>query len=240
MLNARGPEPPLDDKVGLGESSLDVAFAHFVVDKCVVVAMNLGGVRPERGFGVGDDGQGFVIDLDQVQSGLGDFSGLGGDQREAVTKVADLVAGKDGLVLDDDADDSFAGDVLGSKHGFDTVQLFGFGGIDAQDAGVGMLGAEDFAPELVGKVVVGGKLCLTGDLAEGIDAPFAFPDDVGIWPGTAAPPADSARECDLVSLCGRLQPDFTVWQWPAHSLFQLRHISVRCPSSQCGSFESEH
>ena len=36
-------------------------------------------------------------------------------------------------------------------------------------------------PQLVAEVVVGGELGAPGHLAEGIDAPFSFSDNSGVW-----------------------------------------------------------
>ena len=89
-------QPVPDDDVGLGEVAVHVAE----VEAALVGAVRLQRLVHQRGPGVqralrvGDRGQRFVFDLDQLQRVLGQVAAVRDDHRDALAGVADLLRGQ--------------------------------------------------------------------------------------------------------------------------------------------------
>ena len=98
----------------------------------------------------------------------------GGDQRHAVAQVADRVHGEDRLVLHDDAERPAPRDILRRQHGLDAGQLRGLRRIDADNAGVRMLRAQDFPVQLVRERVVGREFRRARHFSPRVDAAFGI------------------------------------------------------------------
>ena len=71
--------------VGVGESGIRIAIAHFEPADQIIGAAAMHGGRTglQRRLGVGDHGQGVVIDLDAFGRVLGQISGLGDHHGDA-------------------------------------------------------------------------------------------------------------------------------------------------------------
>ncbi len=113
--------------------------------------MQAGGIFGEGVVEVGDDGEVFVIDLDGFYSAIGGVFIFCKDDGNGVAAIEDFVFGEDGVIAVDEALAVCAGHVLGGVDGDDAGGLRRGGGIDLDDAGVGLLGADD-ACEVVGAI----------------------------------------------------------------------------------------
>ena len=117
----------------------------------------------EGGLDVADDLERLVVDLDQLDGPLGDLVGECRHRRDQLALVAHLVLGEQPPVLDERpvAD---VGHVIVRDHGEHPRQLPCLGGVDARDAGVGVVGVAELGLEHAGHVQVGGVAPKTGHL----------------------------------------------------------------------------
>lgn len=117
---------------------------------------------------LGDDrGEHLVLDLDLLHRAAGRLRVVGRDQRDRLTVVADLVDRQRGLVLDLQAVELRARDVLVGQHRVDAGHLERLGDVDADQVGPGVRRAERHAPEhvLVPHVRGVGELALDLEVA---------------------------------------------------------------------------
>ena len=171
-------EGVLHDDVGLSERPLDVAALDGDGDHGVVLVLVVDLRRPvgHGRSGVEDGGELLVGDLDEVDGGSGGLLVDGGDGRDLIAHVADLVRGERHLVLDEGTPAALEG-VLGGHHGPYAGQRLGSGGVDAQDAGVRVGAAEDLAGERAWRGDVGDVFGTARDFLEALDPWGGLPDD---------------------------------------------------------------
>ncbi len=159
VLPALGAEGVLVDDVGLGEAGLDVAdlavrLAHHIVlgagdpvDLRVLV-VDHGRAGPHGLLGVEDGGQHLVGHLDPAAALFGRPLAVGDYGRDALAHVPDGVVEDAGVVrvlvgvlVACRGEVPFRGVVVG-EHGLDAGDAQSGGGVDGDDAGVGVRGAQ--------------------------------------------------------------------------------------------------
>ena len=166
---------------GIVEEGLGV-LALFDVGLIVDVGragMDLDGVG-SHGFGRAHVfGQQFQVELDLVGGGAGMGFAVGADDGQGVTVLEHLGIVEDGTIPavalvvgkgDEAGDAVFALDVLVGQHADHAGHLFGFGGVDALDDGMGDLGLGQGQVQGVGRHVHGGVGAVfgqTGHLDQG-------------------------------------------------------------------------
>lgn len=128
----------LADDLGVAVAQRDVA------DQVAVGVQRLGGERLLR---VGDRFQHLVLDGDRGSGQPGGVRVVGGDRGDGLAVVADQVGGEDGAVDDAAPVVALAGDVLVGDDRADARHLGGGRGVDRQDAGMRVRGAEHGRPE---------------------------------------------------------------------------------------------
>ncbi len=112
---------------------------------------------------LGDDrGEHLVLDRDLLHRAAGRFRVVGGDQRDRLAVVPDLVDGQGRLVLDLQAVVLRAGDVLVREHRVDAGHLERLGDVHREDVGAGVRRAQRHTPQhvLVPQVRGVGELAL--------------------------------------------------------------------------------
>jgi len=189
LMHHPGAEPVLEDAVGLLEAALHVAHddPRAVTDVPLAVEDRHRGValpclvdqrrprrqgrlevqhRRERLVGHVDGGEGRLRRLRRGRR----------DGRHGLADVADLVAGKDRLVLER-APVAHVGDVGGGDDGAHARQRAGARGVEADDPGVRQRGAEHLAAEHPGQREVRGVDGRAADLAGRVHARERLADD---------------------------------------------------------------
>ena len=154
----------LDDQIGLGEATLQVAFFEkgFVVgigrlrhllreaDVGVEVGMQYRRVVLERCERFKHCRQFFVLDLNHLERALGDVLVVSGDGGHALATEADAIVGQNRHVLHRPAPQS-APDISAGDDGVDAGDLLRRSRVDADDTGVGVGTMEGLAPEGAGQ-----------------------------------------------------------------------------------------
>ena len=180
------------DDVGRGEAGIDIArFQHdFLRDvgRRGGLGVHAGGehllvqhrgVGRHGGFDVDDMRQDFIRDLDQRQSRIGDGVGGRGDRSHRMAFIQRLAARHDVQRLVAEIGGTFADEgfrrvdvrqVGGGHHRFHAGQGFGLGGVDLDDARMGVRAAQDFADELAGQPEIGAIGGAAGDFFHPIRA----------------------------------------------------------------------
>ena len=148
----------LDDDVALVPGLVHVAELQVLLGVDIGGAVDADGALGQRGFVAVDDGELFVLHLDQLLGLLHDLRGLRGDDADGVAVAADLVVHQAGLVLDDDAEAVLAGDGGVVQDAGHAGQGPGLVHVQLLDDGMGNGGAEHAAVEHVGHEVVRGEL----------------------------------------------------------------------------------
>ena len=210
LVHRLGPEVPLDDDIRLGESVVDVAERDRHAARDVrrgvrrrVVAVRAqevvqhGRVGLHRFVHVEDPGQGFVVDLDQLQRRLGGLRRRRRDRRHRVSGVERLVAGHDvaaheAQVGGTDHHGRVEGEVhevVARHHGFHAGRRGGAPDVDGPDARVRVRAAQHLAPQHAGLGEVRAERRAPGDLvlAVGADRALADPPVVGFFAHDSPP-----------------------------------------------------
>jgi len=173
-------ENVFEDFVGFGEGFFNVA--EFEGDAFVDVAFFAVIVDARFGsgesfFGIGDSGQDFVVDVDEVESLEGGELLAGDDGGDRIADVADVIDAEGLFVLTDGKDSVFDGEIFAGENQIDAGMGEGAGGADLSNARVGMRGAQEFAVGHAGEKNVVGKTSLASDFGASIDAAARDADD---------------------------------------------------------------
>ncbi len=189
-----------EDFVGFGEALIDVAELQrdALVDVAfIAVVVDAGSRSGESFFGVGDRGEEFVVDLDQVEGLEGDQFFASDYRGNRVADMTDMVEAKGLLILADRQNAVFDGEIFADEDEVDTGVSGGARDVDAANAGVRVRGAQEFAVRHTRKGNVISEARLTGNFRARVYA--------------SARPADYA-EISLVSV------GFCLWRicWLRH------------------------
>ena len=173
-------ESVFEDFVGFGEGFLDVA--EFECDAFVNVAFFAVIVDARFGsgegfFGIGDGGQDFVVDIDEVEGFEGGQLFAGDDGGDGIADVADVIDAEGLLVLADGKNSVFDGQIFSGEDQIDAGMGEGAGSVDLSNAGVRVRGAQEFAVGHAREKNVVGKAGLAGDFGAGVHAAARNADD---------------------------------------------------------------
>ena len=135
---------------------------------------------------IGDHGQIFIFDLDQIARVLGLLLGLRDDQRDLIADEADVIApflvaarpDEHRLIGHDEAV-FVVGHIFGSVDGDDARCFFGLGRVDAGDDGVRTAREENLHVRHVRHDQIAGIQCSTSDFGDGINAGSVLTDGHG-------------------------------------------------------------
>ena len=164
VVDHREGEGVLEDVVRLGEAALHVAPV-VVVLVAEVVGVDERAAGLERRQHVGHGRQLLVVDLDELDGGLGGLLVHCRDGRDRLALVPHLADGDDGTVLALGAVGLLHADELGAgQHGVDARQRPGAAGVDALDRGVRERARHELRVRHARQEDVAGVGCRTGDL----------------------------------------------------------------------------
>jgi hypothetical protein len=200
LVHGFGAELALDHQIGPGEARLDIAVAELDTLGDVRRAVGLHaygdhGLVEDRGArlqglrDVGDVRQDLIVHLDQLQR-LPRRSGTGGrDGRDGVSLIEDLLASHDVPAYVPIVQHHLAcggelwrqvAEVVPCHDSLHALERLGRGGVDAQDAGVGVRAAQDPSDQLAGELHVGAEAGAPGDLVHAVRADRAGADDLEV------------------------------------------------------------
>ena len=142
----------LTDDVMVGDvgMSLRVEDGNYFI--CMQLGMDEDGILGHTLHGVIDNGQGLVLDLDQLAGGLGDLRGLGCNGNNGLTAELNGIDCQEVFILQ--VQTAALGVVVAGDYIMYALQCLGGGNIDAQDLGMG-IGALDVYKRQVQRTVVG-------------------------------------------------------------------------------------
>src|SRR5690606_30398 len=186
VLDRRRVVGPLDDHIGLFEALLDVAVAHLNVLEQVAGLPLLVDDRSVLAAGIDrvvHDAERLVLNLDEADRLFCDLRRLRRDNGDRVAHVANLVAAQAGPVLVDDAVNVLTGDILVREHGMNTGQRLRLAGVDAEDAGVRVIGTLGACIEHAGEDVVVGVAGAARHLIYVVRARYRLADDLERFDG---------------------------------------------------------
>src|SRR6267142_1164286 len=173
------------DFVGFGERFFNIA--EFQSDALMNVALFAVLVDArfgsgERFFGIGDGGENFVLDVDEVQSFERGELLAGDDGSDGITDVAHMIEAEGLLVLADGKNPVLDGQVFPGKNQIDSGVSESAGGVDLSNAGVRMRGKQKFGVGHARKEDVVGEARLTGHFRAGVH-PASRNADYAEFPG---------------------------------------------------------
>ena len=233
-MDGAGGELALDNHVGLGEALVEVAALELEV--AGDVAVNAGviaagealgdgagghglveeGSVVAHGFdGIENDGEGLVLNLDQIKGFLGHVGVEGGDGGHGVALVERLLLGEAVLGEEAGVPHRFAvvdhhvlhdGYIGGCDDSLHVGKGLGLARIDGNDAGVAVGTAQDFAVQGAGQVDVGAVLGASRYLVDAVVADGAASDHLVAGLGLAAFLNRSHAHVSL-GVAGRSLPD---------------------------------
>ena len=126
----------LTDDVMVGDvgMSLRVEDGNYFI--CMQLGMDEDGILGHTLHGVIDNGQGLVLDLDQLAGGLGDLRGLGCNGNNGLTAELNGIDCQEVFILQ--VQTAALGVVVAGDYIMYALQCLGGGNIDAQDLGMGI------------------------------------------------------------------------------------------------------
>ncbi len=154
VVVGRRPVLALDDDVRFGKPLFDVAMPDLDVLQQVaglVLLVDQGGIWLPSLLGAGHHRQRFVLDLDKAQRLRCDLGSICGDDGHSIAQVADLVVAQGRPVGDNQAMAVAAWHVLVGQNGVYAGQGCCLAGVDGQDPGMRVSGAQCGSIEHPGK-----------------------------------------------------------------------------------------
>jgi hypothetical protein len=131
--------------------------------------MDLRRIGLERLFGIEHEGQGLVLDFDELQSVLGDLFGVGDDAGDFVADVAHDLIEEKSLASERDL-----WSVLRAEHGAHAGESFSFASVNLFDLGVRVRAAQDLAVEHPRQLHISCVERFPGDALRAINSGRAF------------------------------------------------------------------
>jgi hypothetical protein len=193
-----------EDFVGFGEGFFNVAEFEgdaFVDVAFLAVVVNAGFRSGQGFFRIGDGGEDFVVDIDEVEGFEGGELFAGDDGGNRIADVADVINAESLLVLADGKDSVCDGEVFSGENQIDAGMGESAGSIDLSNPRVGVRGAQEFAVGHAREKNVVSEAGLAGDFGAGVDA--------------AARDADDAK---FISVCRDL------FRWLFRQIFLIRQV----------------
>ncbi len=170
VLDERRAVGLLDDAPAAGEGRRRIPPADGPGRHDVALGVHPRRIRGHGGFGVEHRREVPVDDLDGLQGRLRGRRGFGGHQRHRLADAAHLVRRQDRLVLDDDAGQVLARDILRGEDRRHPLQRQGLFHVDAHDLGVGAVAAQGLEGQRSVEFDVGAVARRAGDFFTRTDA----------------------------------------------------------------------
>ena len=169
----------VDDRIGFGESDLDIAFVN--LDVFEQVALGTTFVDKWRlGFcsfyRIANDRQFFIDNVDQIHCGSGCFFCVGGHDRDCIAGVTNFVGAQHRPVFDEHAVQITARNVFVSQYSMDAGQSACCGRIDRADLRVCNAGAFCACMQHASEPIVICKFGGAGNLVSRLQIGHGFAD----------------------------------------------------------------